>query len=338
MAFNIGVTQKVEDFSDELDLDIIYDYENDSKEVAITKLEQITNKLSKMSATEQISVIEFLKEDPIIATIVGDNPSLYMTNLFDYNKQASQEFLGVAAHYAYLAYSNRYKGILSSLNECRNKPIVNTFHNKLTKDIRIAPAKQMIETIRNTRPLLEFLQHSLAHIDKFEPQQMSKYYKGVGLPIPDRHLGNLLSGTLYEVTANTIAIARTGMLGYATFFLFFGMGRVPSGILSLLAGAVFESRLSASGNRIGTSIRNKTYTTAADRGWTMDNLKQVTAEFYRLDALFEKVDIAYNEAKRNNIDKDKMKHIKRGYQIAFYSIKGCAKSLKVLYNAITSET
>ena len=338
MAFNIGVTQKVEDFSDELDSNIIYGYENDSKEVAIEKLEQIINKLSRLPAVEQISVIEFLKEDPTIATIVGDNPSLYMTNLSNYNKQASQELLGVLAQYAHLAYSNRYKGVLSSLDKCRNKPIVNTFSNELTKDIRIVPVKQMFETIKGTKTLLEFLQYSLDHLDKFEPQQMAKHYRAIGLRIPDKHLGFFAFGTLYEVLMNVLAVLDGGAIGYGVYCIFFGMGMVPAAVLGILVGTIFEGGLSAVGNRFGTSLRNKSYTTAAARGWNMNNLKQATAEFYKLDALFEKVDFAYKEAKRDSINRDKIRHIKRGYQIAFYSIKGCAKSLKVLYNALTSET
>jgi len=261
-----------------------------------------------------------------------------MTNLSNYNKQVSQELLGVIAQYAHLAYSNRYRGILSSIDKYRNKPIVNTFSNELTKDIRIAPVNQMFETIRNTKVLLEFLQYSLDHLDKFEPQQMAKHYRAIGLRVPDKHLGNFAFGTLYEVLMNILALIDGSLISYGTFCLFFGIGMVPAVILSALVGTIFEGGLSAAGNRFGTSLRNKAYTDAAARGWNMNNLKQVTAEFYKLNSLFEKVDFAYKEAKRNNINKDKIRHIKRGYQIAFYSIKGCAKSLKVLYNAITSET
>lgn len=342
MSFNLGLEEcNIASQGDYMDIELDNFIFEDMQDGAMSRLNSLVKSVNKLSSSEQIAILDFLANDPTVREIIGDDPNQYISNLKKYNDQVyeSNEIIGVIGGYIYVAYANRLKGVVQRISRYRNARPTNTFEHSLTRDIRIVPPKMLMTTMQNNMRFLNHLMTGLNNLDKFNINSLYPYYEAIGLKIPAKHSGFLISGSMLELLGIIASMSFGASIAWSLALLGMGAGSIPLAILAVIAGTVVEGSSTVLYNKLGTKTRNSSYTTAGARGWNDNLLKQSIKEFDKLYTAFEKMDRLYNLQYKDMKKQypDKFKAIKQAYKVIHASIKGCAKSTLVLCEAIYLE-
>ena len=338
MNFDLGLKKVLDTGFDDVD-----DADNlmyqDMRDGVVHRLVTLTDSIKTLPSSEQRVVLDFLSKDQEFKNIIGDDPSCYMDRLNNYTEdvEVSEELVGIATAYSFIAYANSYKSILKKLNQFRGVvPMTfNTFDHDYTKDVRIIPVKEMARNIDACSRFIDYLLKCVNNMDKFEIKSLVPYYHTIGLKITEKHTGYLIGGSLLEL----LNIVAGGVYGaWAVFALWLAFGPIPAFVIGSMveAGIIVLLNKAVGGS---TKLRNTDYTSAAQRGWNMNNLTQMTSRFYALQDKFEKLETQcnyiYKDKALRKQYKDKFKAIKQATKTVFASLKGNAKSLLVLYESVT---
>jgi hypothetical protein len=338
MNFDLGLKNVLDTCFEDVDDtdDLMY---QDMRDGAANRLVTLTDSIKTLSSSEQRVVLDFLSKDPDLKNIIGDDPSSYMDRLSNYTEdvEVSEELIGVAIAYGIIAYSNRYKAILKKLSQFKDSTprAVNTFDHNFTKDVRIIPVKEMNRNIEACSKFIDYLLKCMDNMDKFDIKSLIPYYHTIGLKITDKHTGYLIGGSLAELI---YILAASIWAGWAFFAFFLAFGPIPAFVIGYMIqiGLIVAANKGVGGS---TKLRNTDYTSAAQRGWNMNNLVQMTNKFYVFQNKFEKLETEYkylykDKAFRKQY-KNQFKAIKQATKTVFTSLKGNAKSLLVLYESVT---
>lgn len=293
--------------------------------------------LESLNQQDRIVVINYLRQDPTIASMTGEDPELYYDRLKEHHDEISNEFVALTVLAGVLAgwFLHKYRDTFHALRKSLSSGTVpgdEWLTSNTTSRLVLS-----YDAFKTNDTLLENGYKALrALLSKKDPQEADflKVTQALGLnKAPSRTAGQVVKGGILGILAGTVVGIFTH-LGFTTplaAVLILGAGLTVPVVSAILTPVIFaQSALTWFVTwRVGSNVSNENRISFANKGWTSKTVEwarqRCIAQIKNMD------DFATSLKSMGEMDPQKRKAVKNLADILANGVQGlCISTSRIL--------
>lgn len=293
--------------------------------------------LESLNQQDRIAVINYLRQDPTIASMTGEDPELYYDRLKEHHDEISNESVvltvlaGVLAGWFLHKYRDTFHALRKSLSS-GTVPEDEWLTSNTTSRLVLS-----YDAFKTNDTLLENGYKALrALLSKKDPQEADfvKVTQALGLnKAPSRTAGQVVKGGILGILAGTVAgiFTHFGVSVPLVAVLVLGAGLTVLTAVAILTPVIFaQSALTWFVTwRVGSNVSNENRISFANKGWTSKTVEwarqRCIAQIKNMD------DLATSLKSMGEMDPQKRKAVKNLADILANGVQGlCISTSRIL--------
>lgn len=293
--------------------------------------------LESLNQQDRIAVINYLRQDPTIASMTGEDPELYYDRLKEHHDEISNESVvltvlaGVLAGWFLHKYRDTFHALRKSLSS-GTVPGDEWLTSNTTSRLVLS-----YDAFKTNDTLLENGYKALrALLSKKDPQEADfvKVTQALGLnKAPSRTAGQVVKGGILGILAGTVAgiFTNFGVSVPLVAVLVLGAGLTVPTAVAILTPVIFaQSALTWFVTwRVGSNVSNENRISFANKGWTSKTVEwarqRCIAQIKNMD------DFATSLKSMGEMDPQKRKAVKNLADILANGVQGlCISTSRIL--------
>lgn len=319
--------------------EMVVDYNRDLS-VQAEKRERFCSLISGLESLNQqdrIVVINYLRQDPTIASMTGEDPELYYDRLKEHHDEISNEFVALTALAGLLVgwFLHKYRDTFYALRKSLSSGTVpedEWLTSNTTSRLVLS-----YDTFKTNDTLLENGYKALrALLSKKDPQEADflKVTQALGLnKAPSRTAGQVVKGGILGILAGTVVgiFTHLGFTAPLAAVLILGAGLTVPIVSAILTPVIFAQSVLSwfVAWRVGSNVSNKNYISFANKGWTSKTVEwarqRCIAQIKNMD------DLATSLKSMGEMDPQKQKAVKNLADILANGVQGlCISTSRIL--------